>query len=206
NHGSEHAVPHAGDDLVESDRGRNFHVKFLQVVRVGAIGVLADREVGPRRIGVPAVSRDAYTPDPRPHPLHGFEDAFHLPPSEPVVTDVEHAVALLPEIEGDRPRRIIGMKEECLYVRLQRMLRWLVNLVREAFADLDPVLALRSSRVVVIADHADGIIELAVTVDYDSPRTRHIRDQPHPIDLIAELQVRGPFENEDDGVALTDFE
>src|SRR5262249_20328641 len=148
----------------------------------------------------------AYTPDLRPHPLHGLEDAFHLPPPEPVISDVEHAVALLPEIEGDRPRGIVGMEEERLYVRLQRMQGRLVNLVREAFADLFPVPALRRFRMVVIADHADGIIELAVTVNYDSTRTRHIGDQPQPIDLIAALQLRRPFENEDDGVALVDFE
>src|SRR5258708_1442008 len=91
----EDALTHAGNDLIEADGRRNRDVEAPQIIGIVGIRVGTDRVVGPWRRPVPAMAGNTDWPDLGAHTLDRFEDPAQLAPAEPVVADVEHAIALV---------------------------------------------------------------------------------------------------------------
>jgi hypothetical protein len=80
----------------------------------------------------------------------------------------------------------------------------LKDLIGEAVADLDPAAARDRVGMVAVPCDVERVVILAVAVDDDASLARHPAHQPHQIEVIAELQIRRPLEDEDDGVGRLD--
>src|SRR5258708_1202534 len=176
NHRGENAISHGGDDLIEPNWRRHLYTESFQVARIRVIGILTDRRIGPRSGSIPTMSGDANTPDFCPDYLHSLQNALHLAPPEPVISDVEHAIALLLKVKRYRPCWVVSVKKKWLHIGSQRMQGWLIDFIRQALADMNRDSARRCIDMIVITYHSNRIVEFSIAIDYDSTSARHPTD------------------------------
>src|SRR5206468_3300562 len=82
----------------------------------------------------------------------------------------------------------------------------LVDLVRKTVADVGPPPARRTVRVIIVANNTDRLVVFAVTVDNHSSLPGHLPNQAHEIEVVASLDLRRPFKNEDSCIVRPDVE
>src|SRR3989441_5779485 len=205
-HRREGALPHAADYLVEVDRRTDLDVKRFQVAWVRAIGVFDEGRIGPGRRRIPAVADHADAADLLTDRLEGLQHPLHGPPAEPIIAHIVHPILLGTEVQRHLPRRVVSVEEEGAHVRPQRVERRLVDLVRKTVADVGPPPARRTVRVIIVANNTDRVVVFAVTVDNHSSLPGYLPNQAHEIEVVASLDLRRPFKNEDNCIVRPDVE
>lgn len=199
-HRVEDRPAHRGWNLGIGDRRHGLDVEFPQVFAIDVVVGLDLLPLGPFRRIVPALADQGDTAHALAHRLHGLQHPRHATPAALGVADIDHAEFLGGEVERRLPGRIVDMEQERPDVRPTRPQRRLADLVGQAVAENDPLAARFLGAVIVVAEEQDRIVVGAVAIDHDATAARHRRQQARPVQPVAELQLRRPFDDEDDGV------
>src|SRR5258707_14025631 len=107
-----HGLAHPAYNVLKWDSVFHLDAHFFQVGLIGVISLFHLHGCGPRRRRLPTMSYQRNLAHLLANRLYGLEDAIHATPTEFAVSQIEHPILLLAEVERPFPRRVIGIEEE----------------------------------------------------------------------------------------------